>query len=565
MPISAFGTQGATPNISASNPNLSGLSGSIALNPSGGVTTPAASSAARALNMAAPSTPVKKQTTNNVDGSSTVTEYHAPDTTSGSSSTLPPAPTAPTTSATTSGMLPAYNPNGGVTDTVYTSGQPVTYQGGQAINSSTYPSSNQSQTNTQTQSQPQQSGTNTTYPGLISSLANNSIAGSPTAATAAQGLLNNANTNPLTSGASEQNYQQAVNDENTLKQQYAQFNAGIGSEAVPFAVRQGEQAQVQQQYLDQLDAAQQRVVQAQQGLNYGLTEQSQQQTGLNDAGNLGIAGQGQLQSGLTSAASAAQPQLGQPGQAYYNPQTGGAVGGSTGVPAGIDPSVWAQYQQDYATGNFGAIPASVSGNAQLYGQLQTSAPAGFNYNTAAGQAAGQQAEGAAAGQAAATNIETAGTAGTTGTGAALQSTEGTYNTMSAANTAAANQAQTVQQVLQSTGLNQGVPDYNQAINSLSGKLGSTKVAALTSAITELQSAYGNLLNSGGQTPTASEAQSLALLSPNSTAAQINTAISQLQTAAYNKLLGQYSQLQTEQSALQSGAGGSTGNTSYNSW
>jgi len=112
-------------------------------------------------------------------------------------------------------------------------------------------------------------------------------------------------------------------------------------------------------------------------------------------------------------------------------------------------------------------------------------------------------------------------------------------------------------VLQSTGLNQGVPEYNKAINSLSGRLGNANVTALTSAVTEMQNVYSQLLSSGGTTPSGSEAQALALLSPNSTPAQINAAIQQLQTAAYNKLSGQYQQLQTENSALQSGNSNNT--------
>lgn len=506
--------------------------------------------AANALNGAtAPSTPVKKQTTQSPDGTVNTVEYH------------PPAQTnASATNPTTPGLLSnnqsaTYNPYTGTT-----AATPIT-----GTNQQT-----QTGSNDQTVQPTQSSGTNTTYPGLISSLANNSVAGSPVAATAAQGLLNNANTNPLTSGASEQNYQQSVNDLNTLQHQYAQFNQGFGSEGTPFAVRQGEQAAAQQAYNDQLAAGEQRVTQAQQGLQYGLTEQSQQQTALNDAGSIGNTAQGYLQTGLTSAASAAAPTLGQPGQAYYNPQTGGAIGGTGAAPAGIDPTTWATYANDLATGQTSGIPGSITGNAELYGQLQQAAKGinpNINLNTLAGQASGQQAVGAAGGQAQASNIQTAGTAATSTAAQGYSSAAQTYTQFQGNNTAATQQAQQVQSVLSSTGLNSGVPDYNKAINSLSGRLGSTQVAQLTTSLTELQNMYSQILSVGGTTPSGSEQQALSVLNPNSSAAQINASIQQLQEAAYNRGTGLYSQLQTYSQNLGAGgstatSGGSSGSVSY---
>lgn len=414
-----------------------------------------------------------------------------------------------------------------------------------------------------------------TFNSTAGTLANLSLNGSPTApGYTAQTAQYGAGNIPIGQEA------QAIADQYGKKianvgQTGAQFEAGqLTTGTSPIA--EGNAAVTAQTTAAQQQALATGENAALQGINYKLQGQNQAANAANEAAGTANTGQGLLQAGLQEAGGLLQPQLGQPGQAYYNPQTGTAEGSQNGAPAGIDPGVWAKYQQDYATGQFGAIPASILNNAELAGQLQQSTPTGFNYNTATGEAQGQQAlaaaplqgqaTGAAAtaaapGQASASNITTAGTAGTAGTAASLQSTIGTYNNMSALNTTADQQAKTVQQVLQSTGLNQGVPEYNKAINSLSGRLGNANVTALTSAVTEMQNVYSQLLSSGGTTPSGSEAQALSLLNPSSTPAQINSAIKQLQTAAYNKLSGQYSQLQTENTALRSGQNTNQGSSS----
>lgn len=372
--------------------------------------------------------------------------------------------------------------------------------------------------------------------------------------------------------------QQAAN----IAAQYGQQIANVGNKGAKFEAAQldtgtspvamGEGAITAQTIANQQTALAQGEQAALLGTGQQLTAQNQAATAANSAAGQAYTGQGQTITGLSNAATLGQPQTTTPGQAVFNPTTGQYTSASSGggspatAPSGIDQGAWSSYINDLATGATGAIPSTITGNANLYGQLQQAVAQsnpGYNYNTAVGTASGQTSGAAATaeapGTAAATNIITAGTAATTGTAASLQSTIGTYNDMSALNTTANQQAATVQSVLQGTGLNQNAPAFNQPINQLSGQLGSAKVTALTSAVTEMQNVYSQLLSSGGTTPSGSEAQALALLSPNSTPAQINSAISQLQTAAYNKLSGQYSQLQTENSALQSGTGGSTGN------
>ncbi len=108
-----------------------------------------------------------------------------------------------------------------------------------------------------------------------------------------------------------------------------------------------------------------------------------------------LSAQGQQQSGLASAAGLVQPQLGQYGQTYYNPQTGQASNGSSGGVSPNDPIYPAlqQYAQMYATGQQAGIPGSITGNSVLNAQVLQMARAinpNFNINTVAGMASGQQ-------------------------------------------------------------------------------------------------------------------------------------------------------------------------------
>lgn len=352
-----------------------------------------------------------------------------------------------------------------------------------------------------------------TYPGLVTSLANQqNTPYNQGTQNAMNSLQNNAQTNLGTSGPAYSDYQTKVNELQGLKSGIASQEGAIESQPIPLNFQQGREQALARQYASQLDAAQQSVVQAQQGIGYQLQGGQLQQSNLTNAGNLGVAGQGQAQNALSAAAGYAQPQLGSIGQVPFNPldQGQGAVLGST-QPGGLN-----------AAGN-------------LLGQFQ-----------------GAQATGAAPGQAQASNIQTSGTTPTNTAAAGYSTAAQAYTNMQGINTSAEGQIKQVQDVLNSTGLNQGVPDYNKAINTLFGRLGSTGVTQLTTAVTELQNMYSQLLSSGGTTPSGSEAQALQLLSPNSSAAQIAASIQQLQAAAQNRLTGQYGQLQTYYNNLNSG-------------
>lgn len=387
----------------------------------------------------------------------------------------------------------------------------------------------------------------TSFPGLVSSLANNSLKGSPMAGAAGQGLVNTAQTGgqpAQTYAAQAAGYGAGsipiVAQARDIAQQFGQRYADTGQKGAAFqagqlttgttpvaegnaavtaqttaaqqqALAQGEQAALAG-LQPQLQGQQQAAQAAESAAGTNVATEQQAISALNSAGGLGIQGQGQLQSGLTSAAGLSQPQAyGLTTQPYF-PTTDTYGGG----------------------GSSGAL-----GRAALAGQI----------------AATQS------------NVATAGTAATDAANSGYSQAVQTYNNMYTLNQSATQQAQTVQGILQQTGLNAGIPDWNQAINSLSGKLGSTAVTQLTTAITELQNRYSQLLNSRGITPTGSEQQALNLLSPNSSAAQIMASIQQLNTAAFNSLQPAYQQIQTYQSQLQGGGAtpsGATGGGLY-SW
>lgn len=322
--------------------------------------------------------------------------------------------------------------------------------------------------------------------------------------------------------------------EQTLTNNFTNMNAGILSQPGEIGYQTGRQAQLQQ------------------------TEQTGLAALEGQQAQLAAYEQPQL-SALTSVANNLTPQTVAPGQAVFNPGTGQYTNASSGgatpttAPSGIDQGTWTQYINDFSTGNIGALPSSITGNANLYGQLQQAVSAqnpNFNYNTAVGQASGQQAVAAAGGQTQASNIQASGTAATTAAASGLQTATQNYVNANTAYTAAQNQAANLQQVLNSTGINANPQFVNQSINSLSNQLGSANYTSFITALTEMQQKYTTLLSTvGAQTPTINGQQATAILNPNSTPAQINAAIDALNNAAYAQLQPLYSQIGTYQSQL----------------
>lgn len=277
----SFSSSGATPKQGY----LGG--GTSAPSPFGYGSTPAASAlnSAQASNMSTPqgprysppptipaaSTPVKKTTVNNVDGSSHMTEYHAPEPSS-------------TVSTPTSGLL---NTSG--KDISQAGGSPVPTGGAQGT-----PQAPQSQ-----QQPPQTPQTTMSAPSTFSGLL---------------GGLSNFNpfSNSQVTGAYE-NAQGAQAELQKLKNEEAEKVATAGQQPMPIGEVLGRQGLLHNLYATKESAAAQ-ALQGYSGLYQG-----------------GLTGTAQQLSGLNSAAGLAQPtQLPYSAQ-FVNPQTGQPInGGASG-------------------------------------------------------------------------------------------------------------------------------------------------------------------------------------------------------------------------------------------
>lgn len=272
------------------------------------------------------------------------------------------------------------------------------------------------------------------------------------------------------------------------------------------------------------------------------TQQANQVSGVGAALGAANVQQSNTLTGLNNAASLAQPVQIAPGSTLASPVTGETVAGGLGgyvnyqtaeqVMGLIRQYPDAQYIYDESKSpqdNLRAFQGQALQNSPTYQKSTYGVPGSNSF------AGATQQQTAAAGYSEATQA---------------------YNQLSAVNNAAHAQAQTVKDILARGGINEGIPDYNRAVNQLSGRLGSENIAAFNTAIAEMQNMYSQILATGGGTPTGQEQTALMALNPNSSAAQINAAIAQLESAAYNKLKAQYDLAAQYQSNL--GGGGSTG-------
>lgn len=286
--------------------------------------------------------------------------------------------------------------------------------------------------------------------------------------------------------------------------------------------------------------------------------------------NLAERGQniGAAESALGTASTLTPSPYGQP---LVNPATGQTISGGqniaptgtgTGANGAIQPNDPAyaalqQYAQMAANGQVSAIPSAWTSNpvinAQINQMAQTINP---NYSPIAS---------AAQGAATSANIQTGGTAATSAAASGLQQATQTYVSANTAYTAAQNQATNLLQVLNSTGINSNPQFINQSINALQNQLGSANYTSFITALTEMQQKYTTLLSTvGAQTPTVNGQQATAILTANSTPAQITAAIDALNQAAYAQLQPLYNQIGTYSSQLGGNSNAnSTATTNFN--
>lgn len=170
----------------------------------------------------------------------------------------------------------------------------------------------------------------------------------------------------------------------------------------------------------------------------------------------------------------------------------------------------------------------------------------YNYNAGNAQSAAQQS-----------NIQTQGTLNTQIGAQGVQQATQNYVAANTAYQTADAQAKTLINTLNQTGINTNPQFVNQKINALQNQLGSANYASFITALNETKQAYTNLLSSvGASTPTVNGQQATDIFNANSTPAQINAAIQQLNIAAKAKLQPLYDQIGTY-----SGIGGSGSSSS----
>lgn len=349
------------------------------------------------------------------------------------------------------------------------------------------------------------------------------------------------------------NLQNLTNQQATLEQNI------VGGDQ-PLYFKQGEMGQEQQAYQTKLAAAGQAV-------QNDIGEQNAQTTAATAGATASLPanqnyavpqGQQVLNAQGQTIASGLQPT--EPGQAVFNPATGqyttaSSGGGSPGTaPSGIDQGSWSTYTNDLLSGNTSAIPASITGNANLFGQLQQAATAqnpSFSYNTAVGQGAAQQS-----------NATVGGTATVNAGASAFGQANPAYLKLS---TYTMPNIDSFGQLLTSGagGVNPFSSQYaNMSLQQFQNQLSSAQQAQFQTTFQQLKQSIADLAGSGGsQTPTANSSQADATLSPTSKMSTIQATLQRIQQEGDIYLKSQAALNNAALTEAQGGGvGGSTGGT-----
>lgn len=324
-------------------------------------------------------------------------------------------------------------------------------------------------------------------------------------------------------------YEKAVQDKLKFEQSAIDTRKNIYDAPTSARVMQGRDAAIQQANAETRAALQQAVMEQQQAIGFGQTQQSIEQ------------------SGLGTAAGLAQPQVAAYGQTVFDPITGQYGGGQGNLdPQTQAPSLAQRVLSGQMTYDQAVASMAYAGNA------------GRTFlDNALTQAGGNPLQLQASGAATQSNIQQAGTAGTDIARGGLEAATRDYVAMTTASQFAHQQASAVTDILAKTGLNDiSSTDYNKSIeNNLRRRFSDTDFAALDTALREAQIAYTNLLSSGGGTPTGNEDNALATLNINQSASAINASIQQLENAVARRLQALSAQQQTYQQNLGSGQTG----------
>lgn len=379
--------------------------------------------------------------------------------------------------------------------------------------------SDNTQNNAGTPPPPANTNTNSSasqnFPSLVKTVSN--MAAQPTAAfTQAQNTANQ---------ALQQLEQSRMNE--------AQALSANAQNAIPLEFQQGRAQVLQTQYQQQQNAL------AQQYSGAIAAEQAatgQQQTQLG---------------GAEAAVTATTPQLGQYGQAYYQPLSAGATGASAGV-APTDPfyQVLQSYAQDLVNNQPGAVPSSISGNSVLWNQVLQMAQKinpNFNYNASVAGGAAQQS-----------NIQTGGTASTT-------ANQNIYNTALSNLANYQNMASNIKSFgdqllnnMNTAGINPLLSQYaNMTLNQLQTQFSSTGYATFNTNIQGLQARVSDLLNTG-EIPSSATAGAQAIVNGNINLNAMEATLNQVNNEANAIVQNQASIAKNAYSNIQANTGTGTG-------
>lgn len=355
------------------------------------------------------------------------------------------------------------------------------------------------------------------YGGLIGQLiSQNNSPNAQAARAAAGGLFTTAQNNQGTSGPAYQDYQNKVNELQNLKSGIASKYGSIESQPIPLEFQQGREQALGRQYASQLQAGQEAVNQAQQGVGFQLTGAGLQQSGLNQAGSLALTGNQQQLGALQQAATLAQPQLGSIGQVPFSPidQNQGQILG-TAQPGGV----------------------STAGN--LLGQFS-----------------GAQAVGAAPGQTQASNIQTSGTAVQGANASAYQQALPAYYQMQSQLQNVEGLGNLLLNTAQGGQINPFDPQFaNLTVGQLRNQLSSPDQVRFNSTLASFQGAASQLLASGsGQIPTDVSHNISLLASGNLSMGALKAMVDQAQKEGSVKLGNQAAIVNQSLQTLQQGSG-----------
>lgn len=267
------------------------------------------------------------------------------------------------------------------------------------------------------------------------------------------------------------------------------------------------------------------------------TQQANIQSGLSDAGNIALGSQGQQLSAAGTAAGLAPQAL------QY-----GAFGASNLSPSSYLPSLAQQVQQGLISpSDANSIATQIYGSAGSTMLNQQLSGSGFNYNTASGNAAGQQQVAQTAGTASQqSNVGVLNTA---------QQNYANYTNLASNISSLGNQAL---QALSTSGINPTDSRYaNMTINQVLSQFNSPQYAQLNAAIQGLQTRVSALINTGQDLGTATQA-STAITSGGMTLGSLTGALNQINQEAGAIVSNQGQIVNSAQRAIQGSSSSTSG-------